>query len=155
MANLVDDIHVLPALAPDADRYNTDPATDIFSMANYREIVFVLYAGVGTTGTAVVTVEGSDDVSASNVTAIAFRYKSMTTSDATGDWTAATSSGFTTAAGSDDIYQIHVRADELPADRPFVRLVLTEGVDAPQDAAVIAIAASPRYPQENPVTAIV
>lgn len=133
---------VAMALAPDADRYDSDPATDVYNMKDYDEITFIVVEGAGGTGTATITVEECDDVTPTNSTAIAFDYKTATTANTTATWsgwTAATTAGVTPAAAAQKMTAVRVRASSLSAGYPYVRLVLTEDTDGAVDAAVVAI----------------
>lgn len=148
--------HIVNALAPDADVFSGTVYTDIISMRNAREIEFVVQKGVGTTGTSTITVEASDDVSGSNVTAIPFKYQSCTTGDTFGDITDATTAGFTTSAGSNQMYRIYVDGSELgDTGYEFVRLKAVEVANDPVDAGILAILKGLRDGRENPPTAIV
>lgn len=126
------------ALAPDADRFASDPATDVISMSNAKFCTFVLQTGAGTSGTATLTAEACDDIVPTSTTAIPFRYKIMTSATANleGDTTNATASGFTTTAGSRHMYMVEVEDSDLVSDRKYVRLQLTEVGTGPQDAGV-------------------
>lgn len=145
-------------LSPSADLYNGDPATDIFNMENYDKICFVLHQadGGGTTGKATITVEACDDVSATHKSAIAFKYRKMTTgaSDVMGAVTAATASGFTTTANEDTVYFIEVSAADLPSGYPFVRMQLTESVNDPVSGSVLAYLMGARYKEPNMPSAL-
>ena len=147
---------ILPvfALAPDADRYNSDPATDIINMGDYAHIDFFIMEGAGGTGTATVTMHSSDDVSASNTTAIGFRYRVAQTADTFGVWTTV-AANYLLIAGANKMVQIQVDADQLADGEPYVRMTLTEAVDSPVDAGVLAILSGVRYGQEQPATALV
>lgn len=134
------------ALAPAADRYNTDPATDVFDTKFYKGLRFEIHEGAGTTGTAVVTAESCDQADAGGTnTAIPFRYRVDS-----GEWQDATASGFTTPAGGGQIIEVDVRAEDLPDGGRFCRLQLTEGVDAPTVAGVTCRAYGARYAEETP-----
>lgn len=146
--------HVVIGLQPDADRYNGDPATDIFNMENYDHITFILMEGAGGTGTAVLTVEECTDAAGTGATAIAFRYRLMSTIDTWGALTAVAATGYTTVAGANKLIAIEVDAEELSDGSNFVRLQITESVDSPVDAGVLAVLSRARYPQDVPVTAI-
>lgn len=137
------------ALAPAADRYNANPATDVMSMKEYRGLRWVINEGAGTTGTVVVTVEECTANDGTGATAIPFRYRLDR-----GEWTAATASGYTVPAGGDQIVEIDVQVQDLSDGSPFVRLQLTEGVDAPTVAGVTVIAYGARYADETPVTPV-
>lgn len=136
---------VVMALAPDADRYATDPATDVISMKDYRNATFIVQHGAGATGTATFTVESCDDVTPTTATAIPFKYRISTDGDQFGALTAATASGFTLTAGATQIFAIEVDASELSGDDAFVRVQVTEVVDSPVDAGIVAILSEPRH----------
>lgn len=138
---------IVMALAPDADLYDGDPATDIINTKLYDHVTFVVQEGVGGTGTATITVEECDDVTPTNSTAIAFVYRITAAAggDTFGALTAATSAGYATIAGAAKMIVIEVPAAGLADGFPFVRLVLTELVDSPVDAGVIAICSKARY----------
>lgn len=157
MTKLTDIMHVITALAPDADRFNGDPSTDIISLKNAGSALFVVSIGTGATGTATITASSSDDVSGSSTTAIPFSYRRVAatgTSDVPGDRTAATASGFTTTAASDQKYLIEIQSADLPDDEPYVFLTLTEVVDSPVDASVECILFDLRYAGDTHITAI-
>lgn len=144
------------ALPPIADAYESGPnSTDVINMQDWRHITFILQEGVGTTGTATITVESCDDVTPTTTTAVAFRYKTMTSGDTEGDTTQATSSGFGSTAGSDHQYMIEIDATELSGTDQFVRLKLTELVDAAVLAGVTAILTGGRQMGDDLRTAIV
>tara|TARA_Y100000310_G_scaffold246825_1_gene252234 strand:- start:6806 stop:7279 length:474 start_codon:yes stop_codon:yes gene_type:complete len=155
-AKLLQNAHFIKGIDPVADAFAGTANTDIINFNDYHSIVFVVYWGVGTTGTTVVTVDACDDVSASNTTAIPFRYKAITSGDTEGALTAATTSGFTTTAGSSSIYLVEVDSQEMgDTGYQYVRLTLTESVDDPILGGVMAIGYGPRYAQDVPATAIV
>lgn len=150
MAFNIDDLHILNIagssyIAANEDIFNGNPSTDIVSMENYNDIYFIITKNAGATGTATITVSSCDTVVPGTATAIAFEYKAMTTIDTMGAWTAATASGFTTTAGADQLYVVHVKADNLYSTDKFVKLTATEVVDSACDGAIIAFLANPRY----------
>lgn len=147
-------LQFVTALQPDADRYNGDPATDIFNMKLYEHICFILMEGAGGTGTVKIQVEECDDATPSNSTAIAFNYRVATTIDTWGAVTASASTGYTTTAGANKMVAVEVSASELTVGYPFVRLQLTEVADDPCDAGVIAILGGARYKSAVMPTAI-
>ncbi|MDV2503090.1 MAG: hypothetical protein RX318_03975 [bacterium] len=154
MSFLIGRQHVITALQPDADRYNADPATDIFNMENYAAITFILMEGVGGTGTATITMEECTDNAGAGATAIAFNVRAMPTIDTWGALTAVAAAGYLTIAGANKMVAFELKAEELSDGSPFVRLQVTETVDSPVDAAIVAILHGARYPQDIPVTAI-
>jgi hypothetical protein len=136
--------HIVKGLAPHADLYNGDPATDVVNMKNYERCTFILHQNattVSSNGTAVITVEACTSAAGSSATAIAFKYTKLTTgvSDASTALTSATAAGFTTTAVQNTVYLIEVQASDLTADKPYVRLVATEGVDAPVAGSVLIV----------------
>jgi hypothetical protein len=146
------------AKLPDADLYNSDPATDVYNMKNYDRITFILVEGAGGTGTAVLTVEECTSAAAAGATAIAYRYKTCAdagSADTWSAWTAIASTGYTTVAGANKMVAIEVRSNELSAGYPFIRLQLTEDANDPVDACVMAILSDPRDSQDVMPTAIV
>ena len=148
--------HFVPGIDPVADAFSGTVRTDVVNMNDYSAVTFILYHGVGTTGTSTLTVEACDDVSASSTTAIPFRYKVMTSSDTQGALTAATTSGFTTTAGSSDIYVIEADAEEIAGTGyQYVRLNAVESANDPVLGGVLILLHGARYAQDVPATAIV
>jgi hypothetical protein len=145
---------IVMALAPDADRYNGDPASDVVALDKYNHATFILQEGEGGTGTAAITVEACDDFVPTNPVAIPFKYKVCTTGDTFGAVQSATASGVTPAAGANKQVAIEVDARSLPEGYNKCRAKLTEGVNSPVDAGMICILSEPRYAQELLPTAI-
>lgn len=138
------------ALAPDADLYAADPATDVYNMKYYDHITFILNEGAGGTGTVKIEVEECTSKAGAGNTAIAFRYRLKSDKDgAFGAVTASAATGYTTVAGANKQVAIEIDADELSDDSPYVRLQLTEVVDSPCDAGVVAILSKPRYGSDS------
>src|SRR3990172_1098270 len=137
-------------LAPDADRYTADPATDIVNLKNYRHATFIVNEGAGGTGTAVITVEECSDNAGTGATAIAFKSRVGAYPDVLGAIASAAAAGYTTIAGANKFIVIEIDADELADDKPWVRLQITESVDSPVDASVICILSGARYEQATP-----
>lgn len=153
-ASLLQQVKYVQALVPVADFTAGDVETDIFSMENWSSITFFVFKGAGGTGATVATVEACDDVSASNVDEIAFRYSSNTATDVIGDLTDATSSGVAITAGANEIWAITVNADELTLGYKFVRLVLTESDSTAVTGCVLAILSGGRDQGDDLVTVI-
>lgn len=138
--------HVELGLAPAADSLSGTVSTDILSMKNHGRVRFIILKGAGGTGTSVITVEACDDVSASNSSAVAFRYRNTVAGSDPGDITVATSSGFTTSTQANEIYEVEVDAEKLLSDGyEFVRLKATEDTDNPELAGIIALMELPRF----------
>ncbi len=147
-------LQILQGREPVADTYNGDPASDVVNLALYEHVVFVIYEGVGTTGTVTITVEECTSAAGAGATAIPFKYRVQTTKDTWGAVTAAAAAGFGTTAGSNHVYIIEVSASELSEGSNFVRLQLTELVDAAVLGGVLVILAKPRFGTAVPKTAI-
>lgn len=147
----------IKGLDPVADAFEGTVYTDIINMKNFNDLQFVVYKGVGTTGTSTLTVEACDDTSASNTTAIVFKYKRCcNTADVQGALTAATTSGFTTTAGSSEIYVISVSAEDVASTGyGYVRLKAVQSVDAAVLGGILVIGYNERYGQDVPASAIV
>jgi hypothetical protein len=138
-------LHVAKGLDPVADAFDTAQYSDVYSMRRHGHITFVIYKGVGTTGTSTITVEACDDVTPSNTSAIAFKYQAVTTGDTYGAMTDATSAGFTTTAGSSQLYKVEVDATALLASGyGFIRCKATEVVNSPVVGCIFAIMTEPR-----------
>jgi hypothetical protein len=132
MLNLLEHAHFIKGLDPVADAFSGTVYSDIVNMKNFAKAVFQLYKGVGTTGTSTITVEACDDVAGSNVVAIPFRYRAITTNDSQGNLNQATAAGFTTTAGSSQMYLIEVDENAMGASGyQYVRLKAVEVVDSP------------------------
>lgn len=155
-SNLAQVVHFAKGLDAVADAFSGTVYSDIFNMKGHSGITFIIHKGVGTTGTSTITVEASDDASGSNVTAIPFRYKAITSGDTEGALTAATTSGFTTTAGSSQLYIVEVDAEELgDTGYGYCRLKAVEVANDPVLGGILAILHGGRYAQDVPATAIV
>ena len=153
---LLQNAKFINALPPVAEAYESGPnSTDVINLKDWRHCLFIIQEGVGTTGTATITVESCDNVTPDTTTAVAFRYKIMTSGDTEGDTTQATTAGFGSTAGSNHQYMIEIDATELSGTDQFVRLKLTELVDDPVLAGVTAILTGGRQMGDDLATAIV
>lgn len=147
-------LHYVKGLDPVADAFAGTVYSDIVSMKNHNHITFVIYKGVGTTGTSTITVEACDDVSGTNSSAIEFRYRAITTGDTHGTFTKATTSGFTTTAGSSQLYAIEADAQQLATSGyQYIRLKAVESVDSPVLGGILIVMSEPR--DDKPVQATV
>ena len=149
-------LHFINGLPTVADALAGTVYSDIVNGKNFGKLFFIVQKGVGTTGTSTLTVEASDDVSGSNVTAVPFRYRNITTDDVITALTEATDAGFATVAGSDHLIEIEVDAVELAkTGYGYCRLKAVEVVDDPVLAGVLVFGANPRYSVDTGDTAIV
>ena len=87
------EIHWVKGIDPVADAFSGTVNTDIFEAWGH-EVVFIIYKGVGATGTSTITVDACDDTTPTNTSAVAFRYRTCTTGDTWGNWTTVAATGF-------------------------------------------------------------
>lgn len=148
----------ITGLAPVADAFAGTVYSDIVDAGDAQKITFLRYHGVGATGTSTITVEACDDTSGSNTSAVAFRYRRVadtSSSDVPGALTAATSAGFATTAGSNQIYIIEVDAAVLAASGyRYVRLKNVEVVDSPVLGGILVVLSGLRVKQGTPASMI-
>lgn len=148
--------HWVKGLDPVADAFSGTVRSDVVRGGNHRSVTFLIYKGVGATGTSTITVEANDDVTPSNSTAIPFKYRACTTGDTWGALTDATTAGFTTTAGSSQLYEITVDTDELgDIGYKYLSLKAVEVVDSPVLGGILILMNQPRIAQATPATAIV
>jgi hypothetical protein len=140
------EMHIVHGLAPIADAFAGATVNSDVVKANCEGVLFLIYKGVGTTGTSTVTVEACDDATPSNTTAVPFYYRTNTTIDTWGDWTSAAAAGFATTAGSNHIYQVYVDTAELMEEGyEWVRLDMAEVVDAAVLGGILIFLINPRF----------
>ncbi len=125
------EIHWVKGLDAVADAFSGTVYSDVFEVAG-DGAVFILHKGVGTTGTSTITIEACSNTAAASTTALPFFYRACTTGDTWGDWTAATTSGFTTTAGSSQLYEIRVPSEHVgAAGYAYIRLKAVESANDP------------------------
>lgn len=147
------EIHWVKGIDPIADGFSGTVTTDVFEALGH-EVLFIIYKGVGATGTSTITVLACDDTTPTNTSAVAFRYRTCTTGDTWGNWTAATTTGFTTTAGSSQLYEIRVDPGDLGATGyGYVQLQAVESVDNPVLGGILCGVVNPRY-REQPESLI-
>lgn len=147
--NILEGLHKVLALAPIADAFDGTVYTDVFKVQG-EGAVFEIQKGVGATGTSTITVEACDDVTPSSSTAVAFMYRACTTGDTWGSWTQATTAGFTTTAGSNQMYEVYVPAPELGAEGyAYCRLKAVEVVNSPVAGAILGAVVNPHVQPMN------
>ncbi|MEN6534641.1 MAG: hypothetical protein ABFD89_13315 [Bryobacteraceae bacterium] len=139
-------MHFVKGIDPVADAFAGTVATDIVDVSAHGAALFLIYKGVGATGTSTITVEACSDVTPTNSTAVPFYYKAITSNDTQGSMTAATSAGFATTAGSSQMYAVMVDAQELAdAGYKYVRLKAVEVVDSPVLGGIAIALVQPRF----------
>ena len=148
---------IVKGLDPVADAFAGTVSSDVINCEGLESVEFIIYKGVGTTGTSTVTVEACDDVTPTTTAAIAFDYQAITSGDTHGALTAATTAGFTTTAGSSQLYRIYVNTDRLAGSNEygFVRLKMVESVDAAVEGCIFVIGHGLRSKLVVPDTIIV
>lgn len=147
---------LVKGLDPVADAFAGTVYSDIVSLRNYRTCEFIIYKGVGTTGTSTITVEACDDTSASNTSAVEFFYQAITSGDTPGAITKAETTGFTTTAGSSQLYRVWIDSAVLgPSGYEFARLKAVESVDSPVLGGVLIQLSDAKEEAAIPATAIV
>lgn len=111
-----EEIHTVIGIAPVANAFAGTVHSQAVNTAKYRKVAFEYYKGVGATGTATLTLEACTDATGAGATAIPFYYRSYATASTdvpTITPTLATSAGFTTTAGSNQIYVLEVNSAAL------------------------------------------
>ena len=148
--------HYVKGLDPVANAFAGTINSDVVNMTLYNHVEFIVYWGVGATGTTTLTVEACDDVVPTNTTAIPFAYRRISTGDTHGALIQATAAGFLTTAGSSQMYVIEVDAAALAAlDRKYVRLHGVEGTASPILGGIMIRLSEARYAQAITDSAIV
>ena len=145
--------HAIPVLYPVADAFSGTVTSDVVEVQG-EGVLFEITKGVGATGTSTITVLSCDDTTPTTTEAVAFMYRASTTPDTWSDWTQATTAGFTTTAGSNQMYQIYVDGQILAANNyAYAQLKAVEVVDSPVLGGINAYIENTRY-QEQPVSLI-
>jgi len=143
---LLEKLHFIGGLKPDADRFGSNDNTDIFKVDGEGAAFLVWYGDNASSGASTLTVEACDTTGPANTASVAFYYKSSTTFDTWGDWTAATTSGVTVGGSADSAWWIYVPAAELASEGyEYVRVNTTETTAQSADGVVAAFVVNPRY----------
>jgi hypothetical protein len=132
----LDDVNVVVVSQPAADRFDGTLTTSAVNVANYAGLSFLVSKGAGATGTSTITVEKCTASDGTGATAIPFTYQRI-------------QSGFTTTAGANDAYLIHlsqgVEGLASAGASNWIRLKAVEVVNDPVAGAVLALAYNGRY----------
>lgn len=150
-------IHPVIGLNPVANAFASTVYSDVVNAKGYSKVVFIPYHGVGATGTSTFTVLAGDDTAdpPTNSTAIPFKYKAMTTSDVEGALTLATTAGFLSTAGSNQLYWIEVDCEELgDTGKNYLCLKCVEGTASARLGGILILMHGGRYQQDVPATAL-
>lgn len=153
---MMDRLHFAKGIDPVANAFASTVRSDVYNMSGWYRGLFVVYCGVGTTGTSTITINACDDVVPSNRSAIAFRYRQILSGDTEGAQTAATTAGFTTTAGSSKIILCEFDASALAASGyGFVELTAVEVAASAVLGGIMFIQSEPRYRPAIATTTIV
>lgn len=134
---LIERLQPVKGIDPIADAHAGGVASDVYDMSAFSRIVFLVYRGVATGGTAAptYTVQACDDTVPTNTSAIPFHYRKSL-----GAVAAAAAAGFQATAGSSAIDVIEVHESALaPSGYRYIRLAIAETVNDPVVSAVLAI----------------
>lgn len=148
------------AVAAVANAFAGTVTSTYFNISNFKQTTFIYHKAVGTTGTATITVLGATSTAGAGATAVPFRYRASTTLDTWGAITTATSAGFTTTAGSNQLYEIIVDNDVFGGNSTsgtamsYVALQSVEVVASAVLGGVLAYLSQPRYPEATQSTAL-
>src|SRR3990167_6375016 len=108
MTLMMEHLHFAKGIDPVADAFAGTVRSDVYSMRGHGPGLFVIYCGVGSTGTSTLTVNACDDVATTTLWAVTCCYRHLLTGDTPGAFTRATASGFVTTAGSSKIVLVEV-----------------------------------------------
>jgi hypothetical protein len=149
---------IVSGLEPVANAFAGTVYSDIIDAGDADGLAFLVYWGVGATGTTLITVEACDDIVASNVSAVAFRSRrvaDVTASDVPGALTSRASTGFTTTAGSHQLYLIEVDPDVLAASGyRYARLKCVEQTASALLGGIFVLLSKLRNAQATPASVI-
>lgn len=143
---------------PVANAFASTVRSDVYSMRGHGRILFVMYVGVGTTGTSTITVNACDDVTPSNRSAIPFWYRQILSGDTDSAITRAATSGFTTTAGSSKIVLVEADAKDMAASGyGFIECTMVESAASAVLGGILAILDGKpgRYDEDVNATVIV
>lgn len=151
MQHFLEKFRYVNALAPVADAFSGTVYPTGINLKQIGRLAFLVVKGVGTTGTTTITVVAGDDASPNNETAVAFHYRRIAADNTTiGAVTAATTTGFTTTAGSGDMYIIEIDAKAIASSGyTYAHLKMVESVNAAVIGCVIALATDLRYADDT------
>lgn len=149
---------IISGIVPVADAFAGTVYSDIYDVSEAHQLTFIRYQGAEATGTSTLTVEACSTITATATTAVTFRYRRVadtTASDVPGAVTAATTAGFTTTAGGNQIYIIEVDASVIAATGyKYARLKSVESANDPVTGCLFAILSDLRLAQATPASMI-
>lgn len=151
MTHFLERFRFVNALAPIADAFSGTVYPAGVNLAQIGRLCFIIQKGVGTLGTSTITVVAGDDNSPTNESAVPFTYRRVGSDNTTiGAVTPATTAGFTTTAGSGDLYIVEIDAQALAASGyKYALLKAVESVNDPVLGGVIAIGTELRFADDT------
>ena len=144
--------HVVNALPPIADVFDTAANTDIIDAGVGDGVLFIVQNGVSAgAATNTITIEASSTIGAAAVATVPYYYRECVSGDTWGAWTASAKAGVLfTMTASNSMWQIWVDSSEIIEEGyRYVRLATDETGDFAVLGGVLAIITNPRY---SPVT---
>src|SRR3990167_2090881 len=140
MSLILETLKFAKGIDPVADAFaGANVRSDVYSMRDHGHALFVIYMGVGATGSSTIIVNSCDDVVPTTRTAIPYKSREITSGDTDGAITARAAAGYVYTVGSSKIILIEVDAKDLAAGDGFVELELDELVNDPVLAGVLFI----------------
>jgi hypothetical protein len=141
---LLERLHFIGGLAPNADFADSTVYTDVFEVLGEGAYFLIWYGTNASSGASTLTIEACDNTTPSNQTAVVFYYRSSTTFDTWGSWAAATTAGITVGGSADSAWQIWVDAAELASEGyGYVRAKMVESTNQAADGVITAYVVNP------------
>lgn len=153
-ARMLETLHFAKGIDPVADAFAATVRSDVYAMRDHHTMLFLVYIGVGATGTSTITVNSCDDITPTTRTAIQFRSRDILATDVQGAITLRAAAGYIPAAGSSKIILIEVDDADLIDGDAFVELTLVESVNSPVLGSVLAIMGDGRYKENVSATVL-
>ena len=149
MGNRIADDHLVINCSTDsADFLAGTVNSDVYNMSGWNNAFFIVTLTTSDgTGTARFHIHSAPDVTPTSTHGVDFMYRKCTASATNSQmsaWTVATSSGFTTTAGSHQIYELWIRAEQLYAGDEYIFFNSTEIVNDPVGGSVTLLLTDPR-----------
>ena len=147
---ILDQLHWTSGLVPAADCFAGGTATDVVECRSAAGVLGIIFEGdsTGGTTTGTVTVDACDDVVPTTTTAVTgWFYRSSTTFDTWGAWTAvASAAGFVMPTGDNQMHQIWIPASILAEQGyGYCRIAVAETVNDPVVACILLAVVQTRY----------
>lgn len=148
--------HIVKGLDAVANAFASTVYSDVVNVKDWHVFTAIVHKGVGTTGTSKIQVEACDNANGDNPVAVPFSYQKMTGADdvPTDVVTVSAADGFTTTAGSSQLYRLARETAGLPAGKTWMRVKATEVADADVLGGIIIELMNPRYGSQVPATVI-